>query len=138
MKTRRRIRFSETDASGRVHFSQILKWAEEAEHDALDAAGVTVFTNDGSDSGWPRAKVSCEYRAPLSFGDEVEVEINLLRIGRSSLSWGFLVRKLSSEAVVAAEGELIAVWVQGGEAAVIPDDVRSLLGLRLISDEREG
>lgn len=127
MKSHRSIRFSETDVSGRVHFTQILKWAEEEEHDALTAAGVTVFANDGSDSGWPRVKVSCEYRAPLFFGDEVEVEVKLVKVGRSSLSWSFLVRKLSAEQVTAAEGEVTTVWVEGGHAAAIPEAVRGLL-----------
>ena len=32
---RRRVAFSETDASGRVHFTEVLKWAEDAEHQVL-------------------------------------------------------------------------------------------------------
>lgn len=126
MKTRRRVRFSETDASGRVHFTQILKWAEDAEHDFLADAGVVVFANDNSDSGWPRAKVSCDYRAPLGYRDEVEVEIILQEARRTSLRWSFEIRKLSPESLIAATGEIVTVWVQEGQPSEIPAKLRAL------------
>lgn len=127
MKTYRRVRFSETDASGRVHFTQILKWAEDAEHEFLEKAGIVVFANDGSDSGWPRAKVSCDYRVPLVFGDEVEVEIVLQEARRTSLCWSFEVRKLSSESLTAATGEIVTVWIQEGQPRELSAELRALV-----------
>ncbi|MBH0121927.1 hypothetical protein I0Q12_21390, partial [Rhodococcus sp. CX] len=36
------VRFSETDASGRFHYTAALKWAENAEHELYRAAGVPI------------------------------------------------------------------------------------------------
>ena len=127
MKTTRRVRFSETDASGRVHFTSILKWAEDAEHEALAAAGLIVFDSASPDSGWPRVRVSCDYRAPLGFEQEVEIIIKLKDAGKSTLTWAFEVRNLSEGGILAAEGELITVYLVDSRPIALSDDSRAAL-----------
>jgi acyl-CoA thioester hydrolase len=122
MTVARRVAFSETDASGRVHFTTLLKWAEDAEHQFLSECGVDVFA---SDSGWPRVSVSCDYHRPLAFGDEVQVAIELVEIGESSLKWHFQVLNESGERV--AKGQLVTVWVVAGKKATIPAETSRLL-----------
>ena len=129
MKTTRRVRFSETDASGRVHFTSILKWAEDVEHQALAAVGLPVFSSSASDSGWPRVRVHCDYRAPISFEQEVELEISIESLGKSSLTWRFQVRNLSEEGQLAAEGQLVTVFLSEGKTAELDDDFRRALAV---------
>ncbi|GHC55462.1 acyl-CoA thioesterase [Roseibacillus persicicus] len=119
---RRQVTFPETDASGRVHFTSVLKWAEEAEHQFLAEKGIAVLTPEG---GWPRVGVQCDYRLPFAFGDEFEVELVLAQMGRKSLRWSFRILNVSSD--VAAEGEMTTVFVEQGEATEIPQAVRALL-----------
>ncbi len=117
------VAFSETDASGRVHFTEILKWVEDAEHQFLKERKIPICSPE---SGWPRVNVQCDYRAPLHFGDEVVVNLTLMRIGKSSLTWSFEIQ--DSQSAVAAEGSLVTVFVLGGKAgAVIPTEIRSRL-----------
>ena len=119
----RRVAFSETDASGRVHFTQILKWVEEAEHRALSEAGVPVFAPD---TGWPRVNVECKYLLPLTFDEEVFVIVTLSKIGESSLVWDFEIQKSTKE--MAAHGTFVTVYVKGEGSAKIPAEIRSSLG----------
>lgn len=118
----RRVVFSETDASGRVHFAQILKWVEEAEHQCLREAGVLVFAGT---TGWPRVRVECDYRSPLAFEQEVEIALTLSKIGGRSLSWAFQIKDSGGE--TAAEGILVTAYVEGGKAVEMPAQIRELL-----------
>ena len=73
---RRRVQFAETDLAGIVHFSNIFRYMEEAEHAFWRAAGLTIAER-GSEIGWPRVSAACEFRNALRFEDEFEVHIRL-------------------------------------------------------------
>lgn len=118
------VAFSDTDASGWVHFSKILVFAERAEHDFLRAAGILVFKRVAG--GWPRVKISCEYKRPLQFQDDIEVVLGLDHIGGTSLCWKFEIFKTGD--VLAARGEMVTVKVdETGAVTSISQDERKLL-----------
>jgi acyl-CoA thioester hydrolase len=117
------VAFSDTDASGRAHFSRILVFVERAEHDFLRQAGIEVF----SEGGWPRVRVSCDYRKPLVFQDRIEVSLALKKVGHASLTWGFEITKGGAELV--ATGEMVTVKVdRKGAPAVVTEAERIILG----------
>ncbi|QTN30942.1 acyl-CoA thioesterase [Akkermansiaceae bacterium] len=118
------VAFPDTDASGWVHFTKILAYAEEAEHSYLRQCGLPVF--DPAKGGWPRVKVSCEYRKPLRFEDRIEVRLALSRMGGTSVTWNFEIAKMDGE--IAARGEMTAVKVNAaGLPETIPGEERKLL-----------
>jgi acyl-CoA thioester hydrolase len=118
------VAFSDTDASGWVHFSKILTYPEMAEHDFLRKQGLDVF--DRSKGGWPRVKVSCEYRKPLVFQEKIEVLLSLDHIGGTSLVWKFQIMKGNGE--LAARGEMVTVKVgSSGEVTGITETEKNLL-----------
>lgn len=119
---RRRVAFSETDASGRAHFTNFLKWVEDAEHQLLEELGVPVCADE---TGWPRAKVECHYRLPLTAGETAEVALELARLGKTSLTWQF--RILRSDAQLAAEGTMVTVLTGASGPLEITEEVRSRL-----------
>lgn len=100
------VSFSDTDASGWAHFSKILCYVENAEHAFFKSLDIPVFSNN---SGYPRVKISCDYRSPLRFQDTFEVILFLTKIGTSSIHWKFQIQK--SDTTLAAEGEMISVKV---------------------------
>jgi len=83
---RRRVQFHETDAAGTVHFSRYLLYMEEAEHAFWRAAGLSIAPLE-ADYGWPRAAVTCEYRAPLRFEDEFEIHIRIVAMTQKSMRY---------------------------------------------------
>ncbi len=118
------IGFSDTDASGRAHFSRILVFVERAEHDFLQRAGLDVISPGGG--GWPRVRVSCDYKLPLVFGDRIEVALASKKVGRSSLTWEFEIYKAGAE--VAASGEMVTVKVdREGSPVAFTEAERSIL-----------
>jgi acyl-CoA thioester hydrolase len=118
------VSFSDTDASGWVHFSKVLVFAENAEHDFLKSSGIDVI--DREKGGWPRVKITCEYKLPLKFQDEIETRLFLDHIGGSSLVWKFEIMKNGDQ--LAARGEMVTVKVSSlGAATAISDAERKIL-----------
>ena len=118
------IAFGDTDASGWMHFPNIFKYVEEAEHAFLRSRGILVF--DREQGGWPRVKVSCDYKRPFKCGDQFEVLLAISKIGASSVSWDFEVLNAAGE--IAAFGSMTNVRVDHeGRPKLISDLERAAL-----------
>lgn len=118
------VAFGDTDASGWVHFPNILGYAEVAEHAYLRSLGMVVFDRD--EGGWPRVKVSCEFKKPLMTGDRIEVVLGVSRVGGASVGWVFEI--LDSAGELAAHGEMTTVRVGGdGRPRVLSGEERAKL-----------
>ena len=100
----RRVSFSDTDAAGVVHFSRILCYVEEAEHELLGSLGIPLLEH----GGWPRVDVQCSYCAPIFPESDVEVLISPDQLGGSSIIWKFDV---SSGGKLCASGTVKTVRV---------------------------
>jgi YbgC/YbaW family acyl-CoA thioester hydrolase len=133
-RDRRRIEFYETDMAGIVHFSNFFRFMESTEHAFFRSLGLSLH-KDGplGMSGWARVDAQCEFRRPLHYMDEVEVELAVREKKRTSLAYDFVFRRTADgRGPVApdevATGRLSVVFVtaeNGGpmKASAIPPDV---------------
>ncbi len=87
---RGRVAFHETDAARIVHFSNYLRYAEEAELYALESIGFIAMMTQ-RELILPRVHVSVDYMAPLHFWEGYELRASVAKIGASSLTWSFEV-----------------------------------------------
>lgn len=118
------IAFGDTDASGWMHFPSVFHYVEAAEHAFLRSRGILVF--DRTQGGWPRVKVSCDYKRPFLCGDSFEVLLEITRLGASSITWNFQLLNAAGE--VAAFGSMTNVRVNyQGQPVIIPDEERQKL-----------
>jgi YbgC/YbaW family acyl-CoA thioester hydrolase len=76
---RRRVQFAETDLAGIVHFSVMFLYMEEAEHALWRAAGLSI-ADRASEYAWPRLAASMEFRNPLRFEEEFDVQLQISAI----------------------------------------------------------
>lgn len=119
---RRRIQWFDTDASTKYHNSAPLRLMEEAEAVLLDRLGLVHELY-----GWlPRAHVTVDYRKPLRFWDEVDIEVAVERVGRTSITYTFWIRSVAGE--LSAEGRVVAVLIdEDGKPRRWSDEHRALL-----------
>lgn len=118
------IAFGDTDASGWMHFPNIFKYVEAAEHAYLRKKGILVFHR--AEGGWPRVKVTCDYKRPLTCGEKIETRLSITRMGASSIAWDFEVANAAGE--IAAFGSMTTVRVNAfGKPMEITAAERSLL-----------
>jgi len=104
----RRVQFYETDAAGIVHFSWFFRYMEEAEHALWRAAGLSIHPRN-SEIGWPRVATSFEFKRPLAFEDEFEVQLRIAEITRRTIRYA--CRIAQGEATIAT-GELTIACVR--------------------------
>jgi YbgC/YbaW family acyl-CoA thioester hydrolase len=87
---RRSVEFVDTDMAGIVHFSNILRFMEEAEHAFLRSKGLSVFQQAGEITvTWPRRSVHCDFKSPARFEEIVDVAVHVEKLGGKSLTLGF-------------------------------------------------
>lgn len=89
---RRRVHFAETDMAGIVHFSVFFRYMEEAEHALWRAAGL-VIARAGELTGWPRVATTFDFKAPLRFEDEVDIDVRVGAVTRRTLQYEFVLAR---------------------------------------------
>lgn len=113
---RRLVEFSETDMAGIVHFTNFFRYMEQAEHAFYRSIGMSVMMKDGERTiSWPRMRASCDWKKPLRFEDEVEIELLVREKKAKSIVYDFVFRKTATAAGELAEPEEVA----RGEVAVV-------------------
>ena len=133
-RDRRRIEFYETDMAGIVHFSNFFRFMESTEHAFFRSLGLALHKSEGARmSGWARVAARCEYRLPLHYMDEVEVELSVRAKKKSSLAYDFVFRRVADrdgptapdEVALGALEVVHVTAVDGGrmKASPMPDDV---------------
>lgn len=112
-----RLSLSDTDATGAWQFDVVLRLVQAAEIELLRQQG--VLRELGGQC--PRVYVHVDYTGPARFDDELVVELELLRLGRSSLHYRFTVRHNGK---TVASGKMGTAHVVGGSSAPLPAEVR--------------
>ena len=119
---RKRVEWADTDASGWYHNTVVLHWVEQAENELLDRLGILHELTGRI----PRVHIEVDYRTVLRFRDEVDVDLRIEEVGRSSVTYRFEVRRGDD---LAAEGAFTMVHVDPeGRARPWSDHHRELLG----------
>ncbi len=130
-----RVEFTDTDMAGIIHFSSFFRYMEVTEHAFLRSLGFSVFMeHEGTPFGWPRVHVECDFKRPVRFEDELEVELIVREKRERSVRYDFLFHQVGDEdSGEIAHGSFTVVCVRwdGAEnrmrAAPIPAALAALL-----------
>jgi acyl-CoA thioester hydrolase len=122
-----RVRYNECDAQGHVFNANYLVYFDvtltELWREALGS--YEALTADGLDL--VVAEVGVRFRAPARFDDELEITLEVERLGNTSMVSAVRIARDADEL---AEGRIVHIFVRAdrlGEKAPIPDHVRRKL-----------
>lgn len=104
--------FGEFDSAGIVYYPRYLHWCHVAmETFFRDVVGVDypTFVNERR-LGLPTVRTEVEHRRPIRYGDPVELEVAVTRVGGSSVEWRFEFW-LPGETRAATEARVVTVLV---------------------------
>jgi YbgC/YbaW family acyl-CoA thioester hydrolase len=124
-----RVRYGDTDASGRIFYVSLLRHFEAAEMEFLRHLGFTYADFRDPVVDFPRVRVECDYISALGYDDLLDIQVTVERIGRSSFTLGFTV---SVEGRLAARGKLtiVAMDPETHKSTRLPEALRAALGSR--------
>jgi len=115
----RRVSWNDCDPSGLIRFQAAFDWFVDAELEFLRERGIEwVF------EVMPRVAANSSYSRPLRFDNELTIDVRVVEVGRSSVTYRFTVTTDGEEAAV---GNVTCVYVEEGRSASLPDVVRSVL-----------
>ena len=100
-----KVQYYETDMMGIVHHANYLHWMEEARIDFMDQLGFPYAEMEQKGVFSPVTALSCEYRHPCSFGDEISVSVSVDSFNGVVLTITYLMTDQKGETVCEARSQ---------------------------------
>jgi 4-hydroxybenzoyl-CoA thioesterase len=90
-----KIRFGDIDRAGIVYYPRFMHYFHVAlEEFFADELGIEYHALvDDHRIGLPTVHLQTDFSKPFSYGDNIEVEVRILNIGRTSITFGYRVFK---------------------------------------------
>jgi 4-hydroxybenzoyl-CoA thioesterase len=115
------VRFGEIDQAGVVYYPRFFHYFHQAFEEwfgqALGASYPDLVLREGI--GFPAVRVEAEFLKPLRYGDRARVQIEVLAIGRASLTLGYeLVR--ASDGALSARATVKTVAIDNASFSAVP------------------
>ena len=122
-----RVRYAETDQMGVVYHANYVIWFEVGRVELLRKLGFRYRDMEAKDDCHIAvADLSCRYRAPALYDDEIVVRTHLKNVRDSLLHFGYEVLR-ASDGVLLAEGETTHVVVDGKfQKRALPEKYRAV------------
>ena len=108
-----KIRFGDIDHAGIVYYPRFLHYFHVALEEFFgQQLGIDYpILIDEHRIGLPTVHLQTDFRRPLRYGDQIDVEVSVLKIGTSSITFGYRVFKPGKE----------EPWIEGHNVAVCLD-----------------
>ncbi|MGO1071552.1 acyl-CoA thioesterase [Lysobacter sp. CA199] len=118
------VRRRDLDAFNHVNNSKFLSYLEEAR-----LRWMVTLPGHGMDEHVAPvvAAAHLNYRRPIEWPNEIDVELFVERLGNTSLSIGHRIVGANDESALYCDGNVVLVWIHRdtGQAAQLPDPVRA-------------
>jgi len=134
-----KIRFGDIDRAGIVYYPRFLHYFHVAlEEFFAGELGIEYHTIiDTHRIGLPTVHLETDFSRPFSYGDDIEVEVRLLKMGRTSLSFGYRVfKKEEPEPRIIGHNVTVCINMDTFEKIEIPVWFRQLLEDQMGKDEK--
>ncbi len=126
-QTRIRVRFGDADPAGLVYYPRIFHYFHIALEEYFAARCGIPYHRLMSDEriGFPTVNAQAEFFIPLVYGDEVDLEIYVSKIGRTSATFEYAARRAGDKALCARSTQVqVCMNLDTRRAVPIPDKYR--------------
>ncbi len=127
-RTRCEVRFGDVDHAGIVFYPKFFIYFHEAFEQFFNDAGFAYhLLIDQRRIGFPTVQITTDFRQPLRYGDGLDVELSVPRIGRRSATFRYVgYRHRDGVQACGAEITCACVDLKSFAAIEIPTDLRQL------------
>ena len=110
---RHKVQYYETDKMGITHHANYVHWMEEARVDFLEQIGFGYDALEAMGVGSPVMSVTCRYKAPTTFADEVTVTVRVAKCSPVRIWFQYDMTKANGKTAFQGESEHCFVDPQG-------------------------
>jgi len=135
-----KVRFGDTDPAGVMYFPRFLDVFHQVYEDWFDdELGIGYrWSIEDALVGFPTVSAKTEYRGPFRFGEMMEIELTLTKLGDRSMTTTYKARGLGEDRVrVFCEVVSVVCDMQTFESVDMPAPLRAALESRLEPTVRE-
>jgi 4-hydroxybenzoyl-CoA thioesterase len=125
-KTRITIPFGDTDPAGLVYYPNLFHYVHIGMERFFEACCgkryADLVTNERL--GFPTIKVEAEFVTPVVYGDEVELTVRVLSLGKKSVTIEYAIYKIPGEILCARINQVhVAMDLERRQSQAIPPDL---------------
>ncbi|MFN3621652.1 MAG: acyl-CoA thioesterase [Nitrososphaerales archaeon] len=124
-----RVRFHDTDHSGRVYFSKYMDWIDDDIIEFFRSKGIvfadmqkTVVDSESVEGTFVIGEFSCRIHAPSKFDDIVKIKSKVAELRTKVVRFEAEVLDANTEGRLAT-GSITYIWVRSGSSAPIPEQI---------------
>jgi len=129
-RSRLKIRFGDIDRAGIVYYPRFMHYFHVAmeEFFAIEL-GVEYHTViDKHRIGLPTVHLESDFSRPFSYGDNIDVEVRVLKLGRTSITFAYRVFKENeNDPRIVGQNVTVCMDMDSFQKMEIPDWLRRLL-----------
>lgn len=118
------VRWGDMDAFGHVNNTVYFRYMEQVRIEWMES-----FYNMQSllETGPVLVSTQCNYLHPVKYPDQVEVQLYLGKVGRSSFETHYQMYRLDADRTLCADGSGTVVWVDRSteKSIALPETVRA-------------
>ncbi|MBV9210549.1 MAG: acyl-CoA thioesterase [Acidobacteria bacterium] len=127
--TRVRVRFGDADPAGLVYYPIIFHYFHIAlEEFFAERCGITyakLMTDERI--GFPTVNTQTDFLIPLVYGDETDVQMRVMKLGRASITFEYEARRANDGALCARSAQVhVCMNLDTRRAVPIPDKYREI------------
>jgi acyl-CoA thioester hydrolase len=122
-----RVIYGDTDKMGVVYYANYLRWFEKGRSEYLRQIGLPYSTIEQQGFNFPVVEVACRYLQSARYDDDVQIETELVEIGRGSLSFHYRVSRAPDNGLLATGSTKHACLNDAGRVSRIPKMLQEAL-----------
>jgi 4-hydroxybenzoyl-CoA thioesterase len=129
-RTQIRVRFGDVDHAGIVYYPQFFIYFHEAFEDFFGDNGLRYDRLlDERRLGFPTVHIEADYKLPLRYGDALDVELSVPKLGARSAVFRYVgFRHHDGQRACSADITCACVDLDSFRAVEVPEDLRELFG----------
>ena len=108
-----KVQYYETDMMGVAHHANYIRWMEEARIDYMDQLGFPYSEMEKRGVVSPVKALSCEYKHPCAFGDEIGISISVESFNGVVMTILYVMRNQNDELVFQGRSEHVFLNSEG-------------------------
>lgn len=127
-RTTIQVRFGDVDHAGIVYYPRFYIYFHEAFEDLFNLSDLPYFELlDKQRIGFPTVHVETDFKKPLRYGDSLDIEVAVARLGNKSVTMDYTgYRHRDGELSVTAQTTLACVDMDSFKPREIPAPLREL------------
>lgn len=105
---------------GVVYYANYLRWFETGRSEFLRQLGVPYSAIEQQGLHFPVTEATCRYSQSARYDDLINIETELSRLGRATLTFSYLIRRENDNALLATGSTKHACVDRAGRVSRIP------------------